>query len=59
MFGYSLGDFVIDMCVCGGMFYAGHNTGKNKVIRQMQDQQRDDEINKLREEINRLKQGKS
>ncbi len=58
MFGYSLGDFIIDTVCCGGLFYLGRKSGENKVYREVKEQQRDAEIRKLQEEINRLKQGK-
>jgi hypothetical protein len=46
---------VIDACALGGMYYWGNKNGQKKIINYYENAKRDDEINKLKEEIERLK----
>lgn len=53
-----LGTF-LNIAVLGGMYWLGTNNGKNKAIQQMEEHYRDEEIQKLRQEIEDLRSNKT
>ena len=48
-------DLLVDLVIAGGAYYIGNKNGQNKVIKQIEDRQRDEEIRKLKEEIQKLR----
>jgi hypothetical protein len=55
LFGFDLMDLAIEVGLIGGAAYMGKKYGEKEAYRNIEEKMRDAEINKLKEEIERLK----